>query len=120
MAYQQLLSASETLYGPFFLRQTLLEYKQRALQQRIMLPDDFIASVEQYAERNIISSQVGKTKKIQKEVCPHCLKAFILEEANNHELADEAKVLLSELFKKENLGHNGYYLDKDDVRKVLP
>ncbi len=114
MAYQQTLSASESLYGSFLLRRTLLEHKQDALQKGVLLPDDFIASVESFAERNIIHIN----KKSYKEVCPRCLKAFIGEAAIAHGLPQEGKTLLDSLFPEE-AGHNGYYLDNDEVKKVV-
>ena len=85
-----------------------MQHKTKGLQRGIILPDNFIAAVESYAERNVVHD---------KEVCPRCLKAYMLEAGKEHELSSDAKELINHLFPEE-AGHIGFYLDEREVRPV--
>lgn len=108
MVYRQQLTASEAPSEGIALRRRLLQHKTKGLRRGILLPDDFIAAVERFAERNVVH---------EKEVCPRCLKAYMLEAGREHELSDDAKELIATLFPEE-AGHVGYYLDEKEVRPV--
>lgn len=108
MVYTQTLTASEAPSEGILLRRLLLQHKTKLLQKGSILTDNFIADVESFVERNLIHN---------KEVCSRCLKGFMIHQASLHGLSESATIL-AENFIKDEEGHNGYYLDNDEVKPV--
>jgi len=102
------------------LRAQLLAHKMSALRQGILLPDVFIAELEDFALRNSIAecSSINKGEMSFDErgscYCERCLKAFALHHGREHGLTKEALSFIDETFKVE-AGHHGYYLDDDEL-----
>lgn len=102
------------------LRAQLLAHKMTALRRGILLPDVFIAELEDFALRNSISecSSANKEEISFNErgpcYCERCLKAFALHHGREHGLTKEALSFIDALFNVE-AGHHGYYLDDDEL-----
>ena len=101
------------------LAHSLLDYKIQGLAKGLIIPDDLIAELESYAERNPLHKLV-KNAQSKKEImgcCPRCLKAHMLKTAENLGISQEGRQFLS-LFMQGEAGHNGYYLDADELIKI--
>ncbi len=75
--------------------------------------------LEEGASRNILESTLEFARRnilAEKECCSRCLKAFILEkikEKNSKEL-----ILVVNRVLRDEIGHEGYYLDGEELRKI--
>lgn len=87
----------------------LVHYKVIGLTRGLIIPDDLIAKMESFMKRNSI--------KEANHCCPNCLKAHILKTANDIGISRDGKQFLS-LFIGGEAGHNGYYLDGDELVKI--
>lgn len=101
-------------------RGVMLSSKSEALPYGVMLPDNLIAEMESFTERNSIVSieaQVGKSRAELNRCCPRCLKAHALKTGKEIGLDKLSLSFISGLFECE-LGHEGYYLDGDSLVKI--
>jgi len=83
------------------------------------LPKKLRVEIEAFKQRNalvVVGSRI-KGKKPIYSCCPRCLKAFVLKKAGEMELGEIVEGMLVSLFDCE-WGHNGYYMDGEDLRKV--
>lgn len=101
------------------LRAKLLEHKMQALRRGVIIPDSFLAEIEDFALRNAIEQNSQSSNEIvfsQKDpyFCERCVKAFALHHGKEHGLTKEAIVSLDNLFEID-AGHHGYYLDDDEL-----
>lgn len=87
----------------------LLKRKQIALQSGILIPDDAIAAIDDYCKRNKIVDQGHGC-------CPDCLKAHHFTVLSDYIGKARASELIKDL--PGDLGHNGYYLDKEELKKI--
>jgi len=122
MAYQQTLTAFASdafLRDAEVLRKTLLTQKIEILKYGIFIPDSFIAEMEMFASRNILSNEINPKylTAVPKEVCPHCLKAHALRHAELLGLPADSKAFLETALPGKN-GHNGYYTDQGQLIKA--
>ena len=97
----------------------LLDYKFVGLAKGFIIPDDLIAELEDYAERNLLKNIVSdkEHKKMIEGCCPRCLKAHMLKTAGQLGISTEGRQFLS-LFMKGEAGHHGYYLDEDELIEI--
>ena len=84
----------------------LINYKIIGLTQGLIIPDDLIAEIEYYMRRN----SIGEAR----QCCPRCLKAHMIKTADDIGISSDGKKFLS-LFIKGDVGHDGYYLDGDEL-----
>ena len=84
-----------------------------------MLPSSFIYEIRQFIKRNSIAVDIFSMheKKTSYVCCEHCLKAYSVSLAKEMGLSKEIIDFLTESM-KGNMGHDGYYLDSDDLSKV--
>jgi hypothetical protein len=75
--------------------------------------------MEDYAEKNDLVKSVFYIDEMNSlyKCCPNCLKAHALVKARELGVEEETINSLSKLFKGE-IGHNGYYLDEDELIKI--
>ncbi|MCU0642051.1 MAG: hypothetical protein MUF61_00525 [archaeon] len=67
----------------------------------------------EFIERNKIIS-----KKTGSHCCTWCLKAHLLEKAREKGMDSWAIELIEQIF-PGNAGHNGYYMDSEEVKKII-
>lgn len=89
-------------------RSYLLEKKINALMHGSIVPDDLIAAVEDFRERNAIV-ETGENKKI---CCQQCLKAYALKKAEELEIGKNAMAAVERMIPGK-AGHDGYFIDED-------
>lgn len=102
------------------LARSLLDYKISGLTMGLIIPDDLIAGLESYAQRNSLTgvASESKTKKSMVGCCPRCLKAHMLKTAEKIGISQEGRKFLA-LFMPGEAGHyGGYYLDEDKLMKI--
>jgi len=97
-------------------RNFFLKKKSIALQKGLLIPDDLIAEIESFVERNSLATLNGINKTWNK-CCDRCLKAHIMRKAEEFGLDNGTIKYLESLMKTET-GHNGYYLDEDKLIKL--
>lgn len=102
------------------IRGMMLSSKIEALPHGVMLPDNLIAEMESFTERNSLinieaQAQMGKAE--LNHCCPRCLKAHALKVGRDLGLDNVSLSFISGLFDCE-LGHEGYYLDGDNLIKI--
>ena len=85
------------------LKALLLTHKVSGIKKNMLIPDDLIVELEDFAERNSIVNSPSVT-------CCRCLKAHALKQAEKETLSKSTKDFLMQIFDCEE-GHNGYYLD---------
>ena len=97
----------------------LLDYKMDGLVKGFIIPDDLIAELEYYIRRNSLNKFVIREECKSKihECCPRCLKAHMLKTAEKMGISEGGRQFLS-LFVGGEAGHDGYYLDNDELIKV--
>lgn len=105
----------------------LLKEKVRLMKFGIVLPNEMIREIELYILRNGIagSDYALHEMKSYSEVesddlhkcCPHCLKAYALNKGKEHGMTSFGLLKLSEALPGK-IGHEGYYLDVDELVKV--
>lgn len=93
--------------------------QQLKQENSAFIPDSFYKSLQRFCIRNVIEVKIhdfAKTKVI-KEVCPQCLKAFILNEAITKYHMSIDLISLS-LGINASLGHFNYYTDNGELKKI--
>jgi hypothetical protein len=93
----------------------LLKYRDCGLENGILIPDILIAELEDFAVRNSVNAL--HKKKNEMHCCTRCLKAHAKRKSDELGLNKKAREFLISLFQCEE-GHNGYYLDKENLIEV--
>lgn len=101
------------LVGPTF-RSSLLNRKMEALINGMIIPDDFIAELEEFRDRNTVVNVEGNYGNI---CCSQCLKAYALKKAEEFGLGKNAIDVISKMFQGK-AGHEGYFLDGEKLIRV--
>lgn len=110
-AFAQYTRPSVTSYVINNFAKTLLIQKSAALEKGLLITDDLIAEAESFIERNACVKQRNDS------YCAHCLKAHIIRKAEELGLTGKTIKYLNEIM-PGNVGHEGYYLDNDELREV--
>ena len=79
-------------------------------------PPQLLEEIRAFAERNLILP-AGNPHPSRGECCQQCLKAHALVHAQKQKAFHLPRIIHKTLKGKD--GHNGYYLDNDEVKKVL-
>lgn len=100
--------------GISLVRSNMLYKKMIALKKGIIIPDNLINEMENYTKRNILKpcneSEIF-------DFCPACFKAHLIKKGKEMELDKKAiKYLENEFYGL--IGHNGYYIDEDNLIQV--
>jgi len=96
----------------------LLQKKLELLKLGMLIPDTLISEMESFASRNIIIEEKNQqTADYMQACCPSCLKAHAVSSAKKIGLNNKAISALQNSL-KGNLGHNGYYLDGEELVKL--
>lgn len=101
------------LVGPRF-RSFLLDRKMEALNNGMIIPDDFIAELERFRDRNVVVNVEGNYGKV---CCSQCLKAYALKKAEELGLGKKAMNAVSKMLQGE-VGHEGYFMDGDELVRI--
>jgi len=110
---QQALEISSAISdGKVPIGNLLLKYRDIGLENGILIPDVLIAELEDFAARNSVNAL--HKKKNEMHCCTRCLKAHARRKSDELGLNRKVREFLVELFECEE-GHNGYYLDKDNL-----
>lgn len=107
--------ASFSLAGTSFspIARALLDAKMRGLLHGVIIHDDLIAEIDLFCQRN-------NYKRPEKELhtcCPNCLKAHAFMKAKEIGVSEEGIDIIFSVL-KGSLGHEGYYLDGDELIKI--
>jgi len=111
----QATSETKTIEEDVCIRRFLLFHKIRVLKRGVIIPDNFIAELEDFSLRNSLPEL--KNKRIQ--CCDLCLKAHALKNAQKFGLDKKAASVISSILEGDSSGHNGYYLDNGELVKIL-
>jgi hypothetical protein len=96
----------------------LIHKKINLLKKGSLFPDELINEMEEYAQRNeILDSNIYIQDNSIHKCCPNCLKAHTLAKARELGV-QEATINNLARFLKGETGHNGYYLDQDELIKI--
>jgi hypothetical protein len=76
---------------------------------------DVYRELELFALRNLIEDGGFAT---EEKVCMRCMKAFLLDISNNYGLGYEEIESILQSLGDEEVGHNGYYIDNEVVKKM--
>ena len=109
-----------TSFGYFLLMQ-----KARLMKFGIVVPNAMIRDVELYILRNGIKGQDYALHEVEKiddseelhKCCPHCLKAYALNKGKEYGMTSFGILKLSEALPGK-IGHDGYYLDAEELVRV--
>jgi len=83
------------------------------------IPDSFYKLLEGFCHRNTIDVEIVEfsSKKVRREVCLSCLKAFIIDVAvTEYHMSIDILSLANRL--NVVIGHSNYYLDNGEVRNI--
>ena len=81
------------------------------------LPDDLLVELENFAKRNACAVSEVEGGKIH-HCCVKCLKAYALKKAKEIQLDEKRTSWLIDLFGEEAEGHEGYYIDEEELVRV--
>jgi len=93
------------------------EHAFSVVEHAPQVPKEFWIELDNFVNRNTIaetSDRNGKTK----HYCMHCLKAHALKIAQQRGLKNGEMKLIGRLFEKNHLGHEGYYIDGENIIKI--
>lgn len=94
----------------------LLRAKSIAIRKGILIPDDFIAELDEYCERNSLIENALNPYALH-HCCPACVRAHAVKSAQETGMNRESiNFVLS--FLEGPTGHNGYYLDEEELVKI--
>ena len=82
------------------------------------IPDVLLKEANSFMKRNslaVVACNVHNKEPVY-ECCPSCLEAHLIRKANQLGLEKEKKEILK-IFEFK-IGHEGYYLDKEEVIKI--
>ena len=71
------------------------------------MPDELISELEEFSFRN----------QIEGKYCERCLKAHAIKTAREMGLNGTTRKVIENIFNCET-GHNGYYLDKEEIKEI--
>ncbi len=92
------------------LAQLLLEQKISAIKKNMLIPDELLWELEEFASRNIAPHTNGR-------ICCRCLKAYALKKAGDMNMSENIIKFLKTAFTCE-AGHNSYYMDNGRLIKI--
>jgi hypothetical protein len=98
------LIKSTPVLAPFFISESMQNVITSL--EKTNLPLDHLAEIKSFIQRNIIAKG---------ECCERCLKAHLLK-ISKDEPIHVHKTMKGYL--RVEIGHNGYYLDGEEVRKI--
>lgn len=82
---------------------------------RAALPEILQKEIEKFILNNaILQSNCYPT---EKHCCPQCLKAHLIKKAKELNLKEDVFKII-DFYIKEQAGHNGYYLDRDELVSI--
>ncbi|MBS3088531.1 hypothetical protein J4402_02005 [Candidatus Pacearchaeota archaeon] len=81
------------------------------------LPDSLLAELENFAKRNACAVSEVEEGKIH-HCCVKCLKAFALRKSKEIQLDEKRTNWLVDMFGEETEGHEGYYIDGEELVKI--
>ncbi|MEK6927206.1 MAG: hypothetical protein AABX11_02135 [Nanoarchaeota archaeon] len=110
-AHEQYTKNIESDISPFAL--FMLRNKAQALLNRILIPDTLISELDEFTKRN----NVSQSQEELHSSCPNCLKAHAIKTAIDIGLDADAIIFLQNLLDGKT-GHEGYYLDGDELIKI--
>lgn len=116
MTTQQTFFAPASFSGAAALSpivKTLLRTKLLALGRGILIQDDLIAEIDRFCDRNNFKPPENELH----TSCPDCLKAHALKTAARFG-SDSRSIAFLSAFLKGNIGHDGYYLDGEELIKL--
>lgn len=102
----------EVFNTSFFLKK-----KISVIKRGILIPDDLIAEIESFRERNTLATLKGENEKVVHKCCQQCLKAHIISKSKEIGLDDNSISYLDNIMGCET-GHSGYYLDNNNLKKL--
>lgn len=102
------------------LQQLLEAYFKRKLPKDFLLPEKFIEEVVDFMERNSVASlnSYSNGKVLLRTCCLKCCKAYALECARRYNLSKKGVEYLESIFKTDS-GHEGFYLDKGNLKRCF-
>lgn len=95
------------------LASLLIQKRRPILRKHYFFPDSLLEEIEDFASRN----EIAESSKSDFRCCPDCLKAHVVKKARDSGLDSKSISLLSKIFRGK-LGHEGYYLDKEELIKL--
>lgn len=96
----------------------LIHKKINLLKNGSFFPDELINEMEEYAKRNdLVKSDVYIQDSSIHKCCPSCLKAHALVKARELGVKEDTINHLTKFLKGE-IGHDGYYLDEEELIKI--
>lgn len=81
------------------------------------LPDSLLVELENFAKRNACAVSEVEGGKIH-HCCNKCLKAYALKKAKEIQLDEKRMSWLIDMFGEETEGHEGYYIDEEELIRV--
>lgn len=96
----------------------LLQKKIELLKLGMILPDSLISEMGLFVSRNNIIDGCDVNKNSLSCCCPNCLKAHALNYAKKLGM-NKSYILALQMMIEGNIGHNGYYLDGEELIKVI-
>lgn len=101
---QNMTLKTTSFTGTTQLLQLLIEHKIDGIRKNILIPDDLLFELENFAKRNAIPHSQGR-------ICCKCLKAHALKKAKEMNFSQKSINFLEDIFICQQ-GHDGYYIDK--------
>ena len=92
----------------------LQAYESLLLASNLHLFPTILLDLEMFIKRNRI---LGSQAVLEEDLCPRCIKAHLLAIARRESLPAAHVQQLAALLPGDN-GHDGYYLDHEEVKKV--
>lgn len=100
------------------LEANLIHKKINLLKKGAIFPDELINEMEEYAERNdLVNSNVYIEEDSIHKCCPNCLKAHAFVKGRELGVNEKTMSQITNFLKGE-IGHYGYYLDRDELIKI--
>ncbi len=96
----------------------LARYEAIAHEHDILFTPLLLLELQAFVQRNRILAAFDIAAVPEEDVCPDCLKAHLLAQADKHGIPPRHQKLLKRKV-PGSLGHQGYYLDGEEVRTIL-
>jgi len=81
------------------------------------LPDSLLVELENFARKNACAVSESNGDKLH-HCCVKCLKAHAFKKAKEIKLDEKRMSWLMDMFGEELEGHDGYYIDGEDLIKL--
>ncbi len=93
--------------------------QEKVSSSGVEIPRALIDEMESFTERNSLAviAHTLKNKKPIHICCSRCLKAHMLKKAKELRLNNRTLRVMN-LYIKGPIGHNGFYIDKEELKKV--